>query len=55
MPGCGTGVASSRIAAAQPEISLMVSALVDLVESAARNAEFCVGVVSPLMISIMVA
>ena len=54
-PGCSTGVASSRMAAAQPEISSIVSALVDLVESAARNAAFWVGLVSPLMISRMVA
>ncbi len=42
------------MAAAQPEISSMVSAVDDLVESAARKAAFCVAVVSPLMISCMV-
>ena len=50
MPCC-TGVAWERMAAAQPEISGMVSALVLLVESAAKNAAFWVWVVSPLMIS----
>ena len=53
MPGCSTGVANSRMAAAQPLISSMVSALVDFVESAAKNAAFCVAVVSPLMISVV--
>ena len=51
MPGCGTGVACSLIASAQPEISLIVSARVLFVESAARKAAFCVGVVLPSMIS----
>ena len=51
MPGCSTGVAISRMAQAQPLISSMVSARVFLVESATRNAAFCVGVVSPRMIS----
>ena len=51
MPGCSTGVACSRMAAAQPEISLMDSALTLLVESAARKAAFCVWVAAPLMIS----
>jgi hypothetical protein len=41
------------MAAAQPAISSVVSARVDLVESAARKAAFWVGVVSPLMISFM--
>ena len=54
MPGCSTGVASSRMAVAQPEISSMVSARVFLVERAARKAAFWVGVVWPLMISLMV-
>ena len=40
-------------AVAQPEISSIVSALVLLVESAARNAAFWVGLVCPLMISFM--
>ena len=39
------------MAAAQPEISSMVSALVLLVDKAARNAAFWVAVVSPFMIS----
>ena len=39
------GVACSRIAAAQPAISSVVSAFVLLVESAARKAAFCVCVV----------
>ena len=42
-------------AAAQPEISSIVSALVLLVESAARNAAFCVALVSPLIISLITA
>ena len=46
-----TFTAWSRIAAAQPEISSLVSALALFVERAERNAAFCVGVVSPLMIS----
>lgn len=48
-----TGMAWERMAAAQPTISSMVSAFVLLVERAARNAAFCVGVVWPLMISFM--
>ena len=51
IPSCATGVAWSLIATAHPVISSIVSALVLLVESAARNAAFCVGVVCPLMIS----
>jgi hypothetical protein len=43
------------MAAAQPEISAIVSARVLLVDSAARKAAFCVGVVSPLMISFITA
>ena len=43
----------SRMVVAQPEISSIVSALVLLVESAARNAAFWVGLVCPLMISFM--
>ncbi len=39
------------MAAAQPAISSVVSARALLVDSAARNAAFWVGVVSPLMIS----
>ena len=39
------------MAAAQPAISTMVSAFVLLVERAAKNAAFWVGLVSPLMIS----
>ena len=54
-PGWGTGVACSRIAVAHPEISSMVSALVLFVLSAARNAAFWVGVVSPLIISFITA
>ena len=50
-----TLVAWSRMAAAQPAISSVVSALALLVESAARNAAFCVGVVSPFMISFITA
>ena len=41
----------ARIAAAHPDISSVVSALALFVERAERNAAFCVGVVSPLMIS----
>ena len=48
-------VAASRIAAAQPVISSMVSAFVLFVERAARNAAFCVGVVAPDMISLTTA
>ena len=50
-----TLVAWSRMAAAQPAISSVVSALALLVESAARKAAFWVGVVSPLMISFITA
>ena len=46
-----TFVAWSRMAAAQPAISSVVSALALFVESAAKNAAFCVGEVSPLIIS----
>ena len=46
-------VAASRIAAAQPAISSMVSALVDFVDRAARNAAFCVALVLPAIISLM--
>ena len=53
MPSCVTAVACSRIAAAQPDISSMVSAFVLLVDRDARNAAFWVGVVSPDMISFM--
>ena len=55
MPGCGTGVACSRMACAQPEISSIVSAFVDLVDNAARKAAFCVGVVCPVIISFITA
>ena len=48
-----TGVACSRMAAAQPEISAMVSARVLLVDRAARKAAFWVAVVCPFMISFM--
>ena len=48
-----TRVAFSRMAAAQPAISSVVSARALFVDNAARNAAFCVGVVSPLMISFM--
>ena len=50
-----TFVAWSRMAAAQPAISSVVSAQALLVERAARNAAFWVGVVSPLMISFITA
>ena len=43
------------MAAAQPAISSIVSAFVLFVESAARNAAFCVALVSPLMISFITA
>ena len=46
-------IAASLIAAAQPAISSMVSALVDLVERAARNAAFCVAEVLPDIISLI--
>ena len=45
--------ACSRMAAAQPVISSMVSALGLLGERAARNAAFWVAEVSPFMISFM--
>ena len=48
-------VAWSRIAAAHPAISSVVSAFALLVESAARNAAFWVGDVSPLIISFITA
>ena len=51
--GLSTRSARSRIAAALPAISSMVSALVLLVESAARYAAFCTGEVTPDMISVM--
>ena len=50
-----TRVAWSRIAAAQPAISSVVSALALFVDRAARNAAFWVGVVSPLIISFITA
>lgn len=50
-----TRVAWSRMAAAQPAISSMVSARALLVDSAARNAAFWVAVVSPPMISFITA
>ena len=50
-----TLVAWSRMAAAQPAISSVVSAFALLVERAARKAAFWVGVVSPLMISFITA
>jgi len=46
-----TFMACALIAAAHPAISSVVSALALLVDKAARNAAFCVAVVSPLMIS----
>ena len=46
-----TFVAWSRIAAAHPAISSVVSAFALLVDNAAKNAAFCVGEVSPLIIS----
>ena len=49
----GAGNVQGGNAVAQPEISSIVSALVLLVESAARNAAFWVGLVCPLMISFM--
>ena len=54
MPG-STFVAWSRMAAAQPAISSVVSARALLVDSAARNAAFWVGLVSPDMISFITA
>ena len=48
-----TLTAWARMAAAQPAISSVVSALALLVDRAARKAAFCVGVVSPHMISFM--
>ena len=50
-----TFVACARMAAAQPAISSVVSALALLVDNAAKNAAFCVAEVSPLMISFMTA
>ena len=50
-----TFVAWSRIAAAHPAISSVVSAFALLVDRAARNAAFCVGEVSPLIISFITA
>ena len=50
-----TFVAWSRMAAAQPAISSIVSALVLLVDRAAKKAAFWVAVVSPLMISFRTA
>ncbi len=50
-----TRVAWSRMAAAQPAISSVVSARALFVDSAARKAAFCVAVDSPLMISFMTA
>ena len=47
----GTFMAWSRMAAAHPAISSTVSALVLLVDRAARKAAFWVGLVWPLMIS----
>ena len=46
-----TGIAWALMAAAQPAISSVVSAFALLVERADRNAAFCVGLVSPLIIS----
>jgi len=46
-------MARSRMAAALPAISSMVSAFVLLVDSAARYAAFCTGEVTPDMISAM--
>ena len=48
-----TLVAWSRMAAAHPAISLMVSARVLLVDRAAKKAAFWVAEVSPLIISFM--
>ena len=53
MPPASTLRACSRMAAAQPVISSMVSALVLLVERAAKKAAFWVAVVWPSMISFM--
>ena len=50
-----TLTACSLMAAAHPAISSIVSALALLVESAARNAAFCVGDVSPFIISFITA
>ena len=50
-----TAVACSLIAMAQPAISCVVSAFALFVERAARNAAFCVGEVSPFMISFITA
>ena len=54
MPG-STRVAWSRMAAAQPAISSMVSARALLVDRAARKAAFWAAVVWPDMISFMTA
>ena len=51
MSPASTVSACSRIAAAHPAISSIVSDFVLLVDNAARKAAFCVGVVSPLIIS----
>ena len=48
-----TFVAWARIAAAQPAISSVVSARALLVDKAAKKAAFCVGDVSPFIISFM--
>ena len=47
--------ACARMAAAHPAISSVVSARALFVERAARKAAFCVGVVSPLIISFITA
>ena len=46
-----TRTAWARMAAAHPAISSFVSARALFMDIAARNAAFCVGLVSPLMIS----
>ena len=43
------------MAVAQPAISSMVLAFVDFVDSAAKNAAVCTGVVAPDIISQMVS
>ena len=53
MPGCSSWTAFWRMAAAQPEISSIVSAPVLFVLRAARKAAFCVAEVSPLIISVI--
>ncbi len=50
-----TLVACARMAAAQPAISSVVSALALLVDRAARKAAFWVALVCPLMISFITA